>query len=100
MERLRSEYATYDVDIIVYGHYHKHHVIPLDGKLLVNVASVGMRTDGFSSFTIIKSVCGNPIVRQFTVPYDSQQEERLNRKNGAPIFDELVGKPDPADNGV
>ena len=76
MERLRSEYAAYDADIIVNGHAHKHHVIPLDGKLLVNVASVGLVTDDFSSFTIIESVYDNLVVRQFTVPYDNQQEER------------------------
>ena len=98
MERLQSEYAAYDVDIIAYGHYHEHHVIPLDGKLLVNVASVGLVMHGFCSFTIIESVYDNLIVRQFSVPYDTEQEERLNRENAAPIFEELVEKPDSAGN--
>jgi predicted phosphodiesterase len=92
-DRLRSGYAACDAGIVVYGHYHEHHVIPLDGKLLVNVASVGTSMDGYSSFTIVESACGNPIVRQYTVPYDSEEEERLNRANDAPVYEELVGEP-------
>ena len=53
LETLRAVYGGADADVIVYGHNHAHHVIALDGKLLVNVASVGMRHDGFSALTLL-----------------------------------------------
>jgi predicted phosphodiesterase len=89
-ERLKAEYGSYDADVIAYGHFHMNHIIPLGDKLLVNVASVGMRTDSLSSFTIVDSVSGNIVIRQYAVPYDSEAEKRLNREMAAPVFEELV----------
>ena len=97
MERLLSEYSAHDADIIAYGHYHQNHVIPLDGKLLVNVASVGLTTVGLCSFTIIESIHDNLVVRQFSVPYDNKIEERLNRESNAPVFEDLVASQPDAD---
>lgn len=51
--RLREVYGTLDAQIIAYGHYRRHHVLALDGKLLLCVKSVGLREDGLSALTIL-----------------------------------------------
>ncbi len=87
-EQLLSEvYGAYKDDMIVYGHYHSHHVISLKDKILVNVASVGLRKDGLSCFTIIEDGIERIVVRQYTVPYDVNEELQLNQESGAPVFD-------------
>jgi predicted phosphodiesterase len=75
---LREVYGALDADVIAYGHYHCHHVLPLDGKLLLNVASVGLRRDGLSALTIV-DVTGQLSIRQFQVPYDTDAERQLAR---------------------
>ncbi|MBI5880087.1 MAG: metallophosphoesterase family protein [Chloroflexi bacterium] len=66
-DTLRKVYGGVDADLVVYGHNHGHHVIPLDGKLLVNVASVGLRDDGLTALTFV-DYAGNWTVRQWLVP--------------------------------
>jgi len=81
---LRAAYGHADAAVVAYGHWHGHHVLPLDGKLLVNVASVGFRRDGLSALTIIEHVDSHWIVQQYTVPYDVAEEARLTRERGVP----------------
>lgn len=66
-ETLRAVYGGADADVVMYGHYHGHHVIALDGKLLVNVASIGMRDDGLTALTLLE-YDGHWAVRQLEVP--------------------------------
>lgn len=81
---LRAAYGDVDADVIAYGHWHAHHVLPLDAKLLVNVASVGLRTDGMSALTLVELTEDRRIIRQFTTPYDVEEEARLSTERGVP----------------
>jgi predicted phosphodiesterase len=83
-ERLQSAFSALDSDIVAYGHYHQHHVMRLEGKILVNVASVGMRSDGLSAYTLIETINGQVVVQQFQVPYDTIEEARLTKLHGVP----------------
>ncbi len=70
-------------NIIVYGHYHQPHIIPLRDKLLVNCASVGMRkNDNLSNYTIIEYDEEKVAIIQKQVPYDKMEEERLVGERG------------------
>jgi len=80
---LRRVYGAVDADVIAYGHYHQHHVLVLDGKLLLNVASVGLREDGLSGLTVL-NYDGHLSVQQLQVPYDTDEETRLKEERGAP----------------
>lgn len=81
--KLREVYGTLDAKIIAYGHYHQHHVLALDGKLLLNVASVGLREDGLSGLTILE-FNGHLSIQQLQVPYDTAEEKRLKEERAAP----------------
>ena len=74
---LRDAYGYVDADAVAYGHYHDHHILWLDSKLLVNVASVGLRTDGIASYTFVEHTDERWIFKQYTIPYDAQEESRL-----------------------
>ncbi len=87
---LRAAYGGCGEDVICYGPYHSHHVMPFGGKLLVNAASVGLRRDGYSCLTLVEDAGERLAVRQHTVAYDAEEEERLLREAGAPVFGELV----------
>lgn len=67
LETLREAYGGTSAEVVVYGHNHAHHVIGLDGKLLVNVASVGMRADGYAAFTLL-DFAGRWTLRQLLAP--------------------------------
>lgn len=64
---LRQVYGSIDAQVIVYGHYHGHHVIALDGKLLINVAGVGIG-NGLSALTLLE-YNERWIVQQYQIPY-------------------------------
>jgi predicted phosphodiesterase len=81
--KLREVYGSVDAEIIAYGHYHRHHVLVLDGKLLLNVASVGLREDGLSGLTILE-FDGHLSIQQLQVPYDAAEEKRLKKERAAP----------------
>ena len=81
--KLREVYGALDAKIIAYGHYHHHHVLALDGKLLLNVASVGLREDGLSGLTILEFK-GHLSIQQLQVPYDTAEEKRLMEERAAP----------------
>jgi predicted phosphodiesterase len=83
-EKLRRAYGDIDADVIVYGHYHQHHVMRLDSKLLINVASVGLRSDAYCACTLIENIAGRCVVRQQMVGYDRDAEARLMVERGVP----------------
>lgn len=80
--KLREVYGPLDATIIAYGHYHRHHVLTLDDKLLLNVASVGLREDGLSGLTILE-FNGHLSIQQLQVPYDTTEEKRLEEERAA-----------------
>jgi len=82
---LQDTFGSVDADVIAYGHMHLHHMLWMDAKLLLNVASVGMRSDGLSSYTLFKSVDSRLVVQQFQVPYDLAEEEQLIVERGVPL---------------
>ncbi len=81
---LQSAFGKIDAEVIARGHFHEHHVSWLDSKLLLNVASVGLRSDGLSAFTLLDFNDGRWNVHQQLVPYDVKEEERLNNLCGVP----------------
>ena len=88
---LRNHYGDVDANVVAYGHFHRHHVIPLDGRLLVNVASVGLRKDETCTLTIVEPGGAAVAVRQYTIPYSGADEQRLNGEARIPDFEQLVG---------
>ncbi|GAB4115435.1 MAG: metallophosphoesterase family protein [Roseiflexaceae bacterium] len=81
---LRSIYGSVPADIIAYGHYHAHHVIHLDQKLLINVASVGMKRGGQSALTLIDVHAEHWTIQQLQVPYDTDHLAHLMHARGVP----------------
>ena len=83
LEVLERAYGGLEENIIVYGHYHEPHVIPMGGKLLINCASVGQRRkDNLSNYTIIEYDEKKVAVIQRQVPYDKDEEDRLILERG------------------
>jgi len=82
---LQDTYGQVDADVIAYGHMHQHHILWIDGKLLLNVASVGLRPDGLSAYTLLENAENFWSVQQFQVPYDSVEEARLIKLRGVPM---------------
>jgi predicted phosphodiesterase len=74
---LRATYGHLDATIVAYGHYHAHHVLQLDGKLLINVASVGMTKSKPSAYTLLTIRDDHVAIQQFQVPYDREEYARL-----------------------
>jgi predicted phosphodiesterase len=66
-ETLRRVYGSLNAQVVIYGHYHSHHVISLDGKLLINVAGVGIG-NGLSALTLLE-FNKRWIVQQFQIPF-------------------------------
>ena len=83
LEVLEETYGSIEENIIVYGHYHEPHVIPMNGKLLINCASVGQRKkDSLSNYTIIEYDEKKVAVIQRQVPYDKGEEDKLIQERG------------------
>lgn len=83
IEVLEAAYGSLEENIVVYGHYHEPHVIPMNGKLLINCASVGQRRkDNLSNYTIIEYDEKKVAVIQRQVPYDKDEEDRLIQERG------------------
>ena len=76
---MRETYGQVNAYIIAFGHVHQHYVRSLDGKLLINVASVQERKDapGHSAFTWLIFEENNWIVEQMLVPYDTVEKAQL-----------------------
>lgn len=83
LEVLEKTYGGLEENIIVYGHYHEPHVIPMNGKLLINCASVGQRKrDNLSNYTIIEYDEKKVAVIQRQIPYNKDEEDRLIEERG------------------
>jgi predicted phosphodiesterase len=80
----KHDFLALDAEVIAYGHYHEHHLLNFNGKILINVASVGMRKDGLSAFTLLESASDRWIIQQHLTPYDTAEEARLTREREVP----------------
>ena len=77
-DTLEKTYGKLQENVIIYGHFHKSHIIPLKDKLLINCASVGIRRDdNLSSYTIIEYDEEKIAVIQKQIPYDRNKEKRF-----------------------
>lgn len=81
---VRAAFGPVEAAVVAHGHFHRSQLQLLDGKLLVNVASVGLRFDGKSDFTIAEHLNGRWAVEQRQVEYDVTEELDLLRRRGAP----------------
>jgi len=82
-ETLEKAYGDLEENIVVYGHYHEPHVIPMGEKILINCASVGQRkNDNLSNYTIIEYDEKKIAVIQRQIPYDKAEEDRLIKERG------------------
>jgi predicted phosphodiesterase len=81
---LREIYGSVEADVIAYGHYHAHHIIHLDQRPLVNVASVGMKRGGQSGLTLIDYHDDRLSLQQFQIPYDTERLAQLSHERGVP----------------
>ena len=80
---LQETYGGLVENVIVYGHYHEPHVIPMGEKILINCASVGQRRrDNLSNYTIIEYDEEKIAIIQKQVPYDKAEEDRLVEERG------------------
>jgi predicted phosphodiesterase len=81
---LRAIYGAQQADVIAYGHYHAHHLIQLDQRILINVASVGMKRGGQSALTILDYKDGRWTIQQLQIPYDTHELAHLIHVRGVP----------------
>ncbi len=84
---IRTAYADVDAEVIAFGHSHTPYTRLLDGRLYVNVASVGFRQDGTSMLTFVTYSDEQWLVQQQVIPYDVAQEEARKRQRQVPIPD-------------
>ena len=63
-EELAREVASVEADIILVGHTHKPFIKQVDGKLLVNVGSVGQPRDGVARICYAIIEDGEPEIRR------------------------------------
>lgn len=81
---LRNIYGKTNAQIIAYGHYHAHHILQLDDKLLINVASIGLGWQGLSTLTLLEVVDDQTRIEQYQVPYDVDEHRRLVSERNMP----------------
>ena len=85
MNVLRKTYSGIEENIVVYGHHHTPHVIPMDDKILVNCASVGMRkNDNICSYTVIEYNDERVAILQKSLKYDKEAADKLALKRKIP----------------
>ena len=90
MDALEHRFGPLPANILVYGHFHKPHVMRLNGKLLVNVASVDSHTnvipDTLTRFTVLESYPDRNVIQQYTLPYDIEAQEKLDSESNLPPY--------------
>jgi len=87
-ETIRQAYAGVDADVIAFGHAHTPYTRLLDGRLYVNVASVGLRREPTSMLTFITYTDAHWLVQQEAIPYDAAAEQARKQQRDVP-------RPDP-----
>lgn len=82
-------YGDLPGDVLVYGHYHRNHVLQFDGKTLINVGSVSGRVnmypDDLARFTTIESRPDRLVIRQEVAAYDVAAQLAMDQKANAPF---------------
>jgi predicted phosphodiesterase len=83
---LRQVFGDVNAEVIAFGHSHTPYVRLLDGRLMVNVASVAYRTDATSMLTWITYTEDQWVVEQCAIPYDAAEEARLMHERNVPTI--------------
>ena len=85
-DAVRRAYGHVDAHVVAYGHIHRNHVRSIDGKILINVASVGSRPqhDGLSAYTLVDCSGSQCTVQQRFVSFDAAEETRRCAAAGMP----------------
>ncbi len=90
MDVLEKNFAHLPADILIYGHYHQPHMMRLNGKILVNVASVDSHTnvipDELTRFTLLESLPDRNIFTQYTLSYDIKKQNAMDKERNVPPF--------------
>ncbi len=86
-ETVRAAYAGVDAEVIAFGHSHTSYTRLLDGRLYINVASVGFRQDGTSMLTFVTYDDDQWLVQQHAIPYDVAEEEARKQQRRVPVPD-------------
>lgn len=87
-DTVRQAYDGVTASIAAFGHWHAAYSRWLDGRLYLNVASVGFRQDGRSHFTLLTYHDGHWVSEQHAISYDRETEAKRVRQRGVP-------RPDP-----
>lgn len=91
-EELVAAFGSLPADILAYGHYHQPHFFRLNGKLLINVASVDSHTnvipDDLTRFTMLHSQSDRTVVTQYTLTYDIEAQNKMDSEKNPPGFPE------------
>ncbi|MBV7330611.1 hypothetical protein KFU94_20680 [Chloroflexi bacterium TSY] len=74
---MHQTYSGVNAQIITYGHYHAHHILQLDDKLLLNVACGGLGWYGLMTLTMLEYADGKLSIQQHQVPFDMTEHEWL-----------------------
>ena len=78
---VRQAYGSTDATVFAFGHWHGAYSRWLDGRLYLNVASVGFRHNGLSYFTMLTYQEGTWVVEQQAIAYNLEAEaERVRRR--------------------
>lgn len=92
-----AAYAGTDAAAIAFGHWHQSFVRPTPFALLMNVASVGLPTDGLplASYSVLTAREDGWTVEQRRVSYDPREEAATAIARGLPPWlpDDAAGPP-------
>ncbi|MFN8439378.1 MAG: hypothetical protein U0175_01315 [Caldilineaceae bacterium] len=67
-----------------YQMLNSQHVLQMDKKILINVASIGLGWKGLSALTVLQATNSSVAIQQYHVPYDVNEHERLIRERDMP----------------
>jgi predicted phosphodiesterase len=75
-----------EAEVLAFGHLHIPYVRPVNGRLLVDVSSVGhpKDLDARAAYTLVEWEAGRRSVTQVRVPYDVDRTVYLMRHGGMP----------------
>lgn len=88
-DKMIEVYGDLPGEVLIYGHYHRSHVLEFDGKTLINVASVSgyvsMYVDNLARFTTLESRPDRFVIRQEVVAYDVAAQKKMDQETNAPF---------------
>jgi predicted phosphodiesterase len=92
VDELRPYLDGLDAGVLAFGHLHIPYVRPVEGVLLLDVASVGhpKDLDLRAAYTVLTWADGGRSVNQVRVPYDIHETVRMLRQSDMPDAEEQI----------